>query len=67
MRMNPHIIPLESLNVERKNTAKLAREFGVCWKSAHRRLTELQRLNLVTRNSAGTWSPIPNKKEVIVL
>ena len=58
---------LSSLREEDKNAAKLAREFEVCWKSANGRLIELQKLNLVTKNSTGTWSTVPNQREVIVL
>jgi len=40
---------------------------GVCWKTAHRRLFELQKLNLVAMDSEGVWKIIPRKEEVIVL
>lgn len=50
-----------------RTTKELAKEFDVCWKSAHRRLMELQKLDIVTKNSNGLWNVIPIKKEVIVL
>ncbi len=58
---------LKSLIHKRKNTKKLAKEIGVCWKSAYRRLTELEKLNLVFKDVKGIWMIKPTKKEVIVL
>ena len=51
----------------RKTTVELSKEIGVCWKSAFRRLTELQKLNLVVRDPEGLWNFVESKKEVIVL
>ncbi len=51
----------------RKTTVELAKEIGVCCKSAYNRLTELQKLNLVVRDSKGEWEFVIPEKEVIVL
>lgn len=50
-----------------KTTGGIAKEIDVCWKAAYRRLTELQKLNLVVRDSKGMWRTVTTKKEVIVL
>ncbi len=55
------------LQISRKTTAEVAKDFNVCWKSAYRRLTELQKLNLVVKDSEGLWKVISTKKEVVVL
>jgi len=58
---------LKSLKRKEKSTAELAKEIGVCWKAAYRRLTELQKLNLVIQNLTGTWKLLSSDKEVIIL
>ena len=58
---------LKSLKKKEKTTRELAKEIGVCWKSAYRRLTELQKLNLVDKDSKGLWKTVFQAKEVIVL
>ncbi|MCK4366062.1 MAG: hypothetical protein KAW45_08420 [Thermoplasmatales archaeon] len=50
-----------------KITPEIAKEIGVCCKSAYNRLTELQKLNLVVRDSKGEWEFVIPEKEVIVL
>jgi predicted transcriptional regulator len=50
-----------------KTSSELAKEIGVDYSSAKRRLKELQRLNLVDRDSDCRWNIVINKKEVIVL
>lgn len=58
---------LKSLNMHEKNTTVLSKEIGVCWKSANNRLKELQKLNLVIRDSKRFWQPVNTNKEVVVL
>jgi predicted transcriptional regulator len=58
---------LKSLKREKKTTTEVAKTMDVCWKAAHRRLFELQKLNLVVRDSEGVWKISPKKEEVIVL
>jgi len=58
---------LKLLKDNRKNTAELAKEIGVCWKTAYRRLSELQKLKLVDKDSIGNWVILYPKREVIVL
>lgn len=58
---------LKSLEKEEKTTGDLAREIGVCWKSAYNRLRELEKLCLASKNSNGLWKIITTTKEVIVL
>jgi len=58
---------LSLLKISRKKTGEFAKEYGVCWKSAFRRLTELQKLNLVVKDANGVWNVDVSKKEVIVL
>ena len=47
--------------------SEIAKEIGVCWKSANRRLTELHKIDLVSKDSNGYWKVITTRKEVIVL
>jgi hypothetical protein len=58
---------LTSLKRKEKTTTEFAKEMGVCWKSAHRRLVELQKLNLVNIDSQGVWARTYLKEKVIVL
>ncbi len=47
-------------------TSYFAREMQVCWKSAHRRLNELQRLGLVSFEN-GKWVKLSTEKKIVVL
>ena len=58
---------LTSLKRKEKTTGEIAKEMDVCWKSAHHRLTELQKLNLVAKDSKGVWENVPKKEKVVVL
>lgn len=58
---------LTTLKDNRQTTGELSKEIGVCWKAAYRRLKELQKLNLVEKDSTGNWIILYPKKEVIVL
>jgi len=58
---------LLSLKENRKKSSELANEMDVCWKSAYNRLLELQKLNLVDKDTNGNWRLLNSKKEVIVL
>ena len=58
---------LDSLKKRKKKISEMAKEFGVCWKSAYHRLSELQKLQLVQQDMTGLWGYIPTLKEVIVL
>jgi predicted transcriptional regulator len=58
---------LSLLKVGRKTTGEISKEIGVCWKAAYRRLLELQKLDLVVRDSKGMWNIVITKKEVVVL
>lgn len=58
---------LKSLTKKRKTIAELSKEMNVCWKSSHRKLLELQKLNLVVKDTNGMWKHLYSKKEVIVL
>jgi len=57
---------LKKLNTIR-STKELANAFGVCWKSAFRRLKELEKLGLVIQDKNKQWSVCPHKEKVIVL
>lgn len=48
-------------------TSDLARDLNVTWKSAHKRLNELEKLNLVKKTEEGKWMKIPNQKEIIII
>ena len=58
---------LKSLKRKEKTAGKLAKEIGICWKSAYRRITELQKLNLLDKDSKGLWKTVFQVKKVIVL
>jgi len=58
---------LKSLKRKEKTTAELAKEIGVCWKAAYRRLTELQKLDLIFQDLNGTWKLLSPDKKVIIL
>jgi len=58
---------LKSLKKREKTTAELAKEINVNRRSAFRRLKELQKLNLVDRDSKGLWRKKSQVKKVIVL
>ncbi|MCX6670639.1 MAG: hypothetical protein NTX92_01790 [Euryarchaeota archaeon] len=58
---------LSSLKKRKKKISELAKEFNVCWKSAYRRLNELQKLQLVQQDNNRFWEYVPTTKEVIVL
>nr|MBT4247692.1 hypothetical protein [Candidatus Woesearchaeota archaeon] len=47
-------------------TSEFAKEMGVCWKSAFRRLSELKKLELINFKN-GKWLKILNEKRVIVV
>ena len=48
-------------------TSQIAKKLGVCWKSAFRRLKELEKLGLVKQNNNKEWVILKNKQEVSVL
>lgn len=48
-----------------KSTREIAAKFGVCWKSAFRRLKELQKLGLATRLNNKRWKRKLNNKKVV--
>jgi transposase len=56
-----------SLKKRKKKITELAKEFNICWKTAYRRLFELQKLHLVQQDDSGFWEYVPTSKEVIVL
>ncbi len=58
---------LNSLNKKGKTISELSKEMNVCWKSSYRRLLELQKLDLVVKDTAGIWTVLNYKKEVVVL
>jgi len=58
---------MKSLKNKEKTVTELSKEMSVCWKSSFRRLLELQKLNLVEKDTHGTWSIIDSDKEVVVL
>jgi len=58
---------LSSLNKKGKTVSELSKEMNVCWKAAYRRLLELQKLDLVVKDTKGIWEVLDYKKEVIVL
>jgi len=56
-----------SIIKDKKRTSELAKYFNVDWKSAFRRLTELQKLNLVEREGNGEWKKKPVRKKIITI
>ncbi len=58
---------LSSLNKKGKTVSELSKEMNVCWKPSYRRLLELQKLDLVVKDTAGIWTVLDYKKEVVVL
>jgi len=58
---------LNSLKRRNKITSELAKEMNVCWKSAHNRIIELQKLKMIKKNLDGSWENVNTKKEVIAL
>ena len=72
VRLDKNIIVISSLKqkylkllTSHSKTIEFAKTMQVCWKSAHRRLTELRKLGLVSYES-GKWVKKPQEKEVIV-
>jgi hypothetical protein len=57
---------LELLKTSKKTTAELASIFKVNWKSAHKRLLEMQTLGLVSQIK-NAWQSTTANKEIIVL
>jgi predicted transcriptional regulator len=58
---------LNSLNKKGKTVSELSKEMNVCWKATYRRLLELQKLDLVVRDTKNIWTVLDYKKEVVVL
>jgi Fe2+ or Zn2+ uptake regulation protein len=58
---------LKLLKEEEKTTGELAKEMDICRKSANNRLIELQKLNLVDKDSNSLWKIVNQEKEVIIL
>jgi predicted transcriptional regulator len=52
--------------LEGNRTSDIAKLLNVCWKSANRRLSELERLNLVVQDKQTLWKIVPTIKEIIV-
>ena len=50
-----------------KQTSEFAKKFKVCWKSSFRRLSELQKLNLVRRQQDGEWIKIQTKNKILAI
>jgi len=50
-----------------KQTSRVAKQFGVGWKSSFRRLKELEKLGLVKRGNDGKWIKLRTKKKILVI
>jgi hypothetical protein len=48
-------------------TSEFAKEFKVDWQSSSKRLYELQKLNLVIKDSHGLWKKLKTSKRIIVI
>ncbi|MFA5029025.1 MAG: hypothetical protein WC713_14240 [Candidatus Methylomirabilota bacterium] len=57
---------LEILKIKNLLTSEFAKEFNVCWKSANRRLMELEKLGLVDKYKNGRWYLKEGKKAVVL-
>ena len=71
---NPNLIIISKLKNDYllylskpKQTSEFAKKFKVDWRSSYRRLTELERLNLVRRQNDGKWIKIPTQKRIIAI
>ena len=58
---------IDFLSNSNKTTKEIANYFNVNYKSSFRRLKELEKLNLVSRNKNKTWKIIKPEKKVIVI